>query len=86
LLFGAPASLCLAARTPFAALCTQVLPGIFGLHPDFAQIDWDRVLWTKSGQAWQPDPGKTLAENGLTHKDLIAFRAPGLKGLGGTGN
>jgi len=86
LMFGAPVSLCLSARTPFAALCTQVLPGIFGSHPDFSQVNWDRASWTRAGQPWQPDPGKTLAQNGLTHKDLIEFRTPGLRGIGGSGS
>ena len=34
----------------------------------------------------QPDPAKSLAENGLTHKDVIRFRTPGLHGLNGSCN
>jgi len=42
------------------------------------------VQWFKSGQPWQPDFGKTLAENGLGHKDAIRFRTPGLTGIRGS--
>ena len=63
-----------------------MLPGTYGSHPDFARIDWSAVEWTKSGKPWKPDPAKSLAENGLQHKDVIRFRAPGLSGLNGSCN
>ena len=66
------------------ALASAVLPGIYGWHPDFAKIDWKTVQWFKSGRPWQPDPAKSLAENGLEHKDAIRFRAPGLTGIQGS--
>jgi phenol hydroxylase P4 protein len=59
-------------------------PGFFGAHPDFAKIDWTQAVWFKSGKRWQPDASKTLAENGLAHKDVIRFRTPGLNGLQGS--
>jgi len=84
LLFCAPFCLPLPPETPFGALASAVLPGIYGYHPDFAKIDWATVQWFKSGQPWQPDPSKSLAENGLQHKDVIRFRTPGLTGIGGS--
>lgn len=84
LMFCAPFCLPLPPDMPFGALSTQVLPGVFGEHPDFARIDWDRVEWLRSGQPWKPDPAKSLAENGLGHKDVIRLRTPGLGGLGGS--
>jgi len=84
LLFCAPFCLPLPPETPFGALASAVLPGIYGYHPDFAKIDWATVEWFKSGQPWQPDPSKSLAENGLQHKDVIRFRTPGLTGIGGS--
>ena len=65
-------------------LATAVLPGIYGYHPDFAKIDWKAVQWFKSGKAWTPDPAKSLADNGLVHKDAIRFRTPGLEGIKGS--
>ena len=38
----------------------------------------------QSGQAWTPDPAKSLADNGLKHKDVIRFRTPGLEGIKGS--
>lgn len=86
LMFSAPICLPLPPDMPFGAIGAAVLPGIYGPHPDFAKIDWAAVEWTKSGQPWQPDPAKSLAENGLTHKDVIRFRTPGLHGLNGSCN
>ena len=57
---------------------------MFGAHPDFAKVDWAKAEWFKSGQPWQPDMAKSLADNGLRHKDVIRFRTPGLTGLSGT--
>ncbi|MDD2712572.1 MAG: phenol hydroxylase subunit P4 [Simplicispira sp.] len=84
LMIAAPVALPLPPETPFAALSQAVLPGIYGFHPDFARIDWDTVEWFKSGQPWTPDVGKTLEGNGLTHKDVIRFRTPGLTGIAGS--
>lgn len=84
LLFCAPFCLPLPPDMPFGALAAQVLPGVFGYHPDFARIDWNQVQWFKSGQAFSPDPAKSLADNGLRHKDVIRLRTPGLSGIKGS--
>ncbi|QNP58228.1 phenol hydroxylase subunit P4 [Paenacidovorax monticola] len=84
LMFCAPFCLPLPPDMLFGALATQVLPGVFGAHPDFARIDWSRAEWLKSGQPWQPDPAKSLADNGLGHKDVIRLRTPGLTGIAGS--
>ena len=86
LMFGTPIALPLPPDTPFGALGAAILPGTYGYHPDFAKIDWSQVEWLKSGQPWSPDPAKSLAENGLKHKDVIRFRTPGLSGLNGSCN
>ena len=69
---------------PFGALAENVLPGVYGYHPDFAKIDWSKVEWLKSGQPFKPDASKSLADNGLGHKDVIRFRTPGLTGIDGS--
>jgi phenol hydroxylase P4 protein len=84
LMFCAPFCLPLPPDMPFGALPTAVLPGIYGEHPDFERIDWSSVEWLKSGRPWQPDPAKSLADNGLQHKDAIRFRTPGLTGIKGS--
>jgi hypothetical protein len=53
LMFCAPFCLPLPPDMPFDALLTQVLPGIYGAHPDFARIDWDQAQWFKAGQPWR---------------------------------
>ena len=83
-LFCSPVCLPLPAETPFGALSQAVLLGVYGAHPDFARIDWNAVEWFKSGEPWQPDPARSLAENGLGHKDVIRFRTPGMTGIAGS--
>lgn len=82
--FCSPVCLPLPAQTPFGALSQVILPGVYGAHPEFASIDWSTVEWFKSGEPWTPDPARTLAENGLGHKDVIRFRTPGLSGIAGS--
>ncbi len=84
LMFAAPHCLPLPPDTPFGALASAVLPGIYGVHPDFEKIDWAKVEWFKSGMPWEPNPTKSLADNGLKHKDVIRFRTPGLTGIKGS--
>lgn len=84
LMIASPVCLPLPPDMPFGALATAVLPGVYGEHPDFARIAWSGVQWLKSGQPWTPDPSKSLADNGLAHKDVIRFRTPGLTGIQGS--
>jgi phenol hydroxylase P4 protein len=86
LLFCAPVCLPLPADMPFGALLSEVLPGVYGSHPDFARIDWASTRWLDSGKPFRPDPQKSLAANGLVHKSAIRFRTPGLTGIGGSGS
>ncbi len=84
LMFCAPFAFPFPPDMPFGALIEAVLPGSFGQHPDFEKIDWSTVEWLRSGQPFTPDPAKSLAENGLKHKDVIRFRTPGLTGIAGS--
>lgn len=53
-----------------------------GRHDDWAKIDFSKVVWLKSGQPFQPDMNKTLAEQGIKHKDALRLQTPGLNGNG----
>jgi phenol hydroxylase P4 protein len=72
-------------NTRFGDFVKLMLPGFFGAHPDFAKIDWDNVQWYSSGQPFDPDMDKTMAENGLGHKSAVRLSTPGLMGLKGSG-
>ena len=80
----APYCVPLPPNMPFGDMVKNVLPGMYAAHPEFAKIDWSKAEWFKSGQAFQPDAAKSLAENGLGHKDVIRFRTPGLTGFKGS--
>ena len=84
LLFCAPVCLPLPAAMPFGALVSDVLPGVYGSHPDFEKVDWSKVEWFDSGKPFAPDAAKPLADNGLVHKSALRFRTPGLTGIGGS--
>jgi phenol hydroxylase P4 protein len=84
LLFCAPFCFPLPPAMPFRAFVEQVLPGAFGYHPEFKQIDWRTAQWLKSGEPFQPDWDKSLADNGLGHKDALRLRTPGLTGIQGS--
>ncbi|EWS54681.1 MULTISPECIES: phenol hydroxylase subunit P4 [unclassified Methylibium] len=84
LLFCSPVALPLPPSMPFGALLGEVLPGVYGSHPDFAVIDWSKAVWTHGGAPFKPDADKSLADNGLVHKSVIRFRTPGLRGIGGS--
>ena len=83
----APIALPLPPAMPFGDLLNQVLPTTaFAEHPDWPRVDWRKVQWLKSGQPLEPDPDKSLIENGLGHKDVIRMRTPELTGINGSIN
>lgn len=84
LMFCAPLCLPLPPSMPFGAFVEQVLPGAFGYHPEFKRVDWARAEWLKSGQPFRPDWSRSLADNGIGHKDALRLRTPGLDGIGGS--
>ena len=68
----------------FGDVVKGVIPSMYGQHPQFNSIDWSKAEWLKSGKPFKPDFEKSLAENGLKHKDIIRFRTPGLHGIQGS--
>lgn len=86
LIICAPLALAVPPSMSFAALVQQELPKtVFAQHPDWPRIDWRAVEWAISNVPFQPDPAKSLADNGLTHKTLLRLRTPGLNGVRGAG-
>jgi phenol/toluene 2-monooxygenase (NADH) P4/A4 len=81
LMYAAPFCLPLPPTLPFGAFVRDVLPELYGEHPEFEQIDWQRTEWSNSNQRFRPDFGKSLEHHGLTHKSLIRFRTPKLEGI-----
>jgi len=84
LMYAAPLAIPVPATLPFGALTAEIIPDLYGLHPDVSAIDWTRAEWFSSGQPFKPDATKTLAENGLGHKASLRFRTPGLTGIKGS--
>lgn len=80
LMFAAPMCVPLPPTLPFGALVRDVLPQLYGEHPEFEDIDWHRTQWFDSGRRFLPDFGKSLDHHGLLHKSLIRWRTPALEG------
>lgn len=80
LLFCAAMAFPLPPQMPFAALRGELMPQFFGMHPDWAKLDWDKVEWTLDGKPFAPQLDKSLAENGVGHKSMITFNQPGFHG------
>ena len=84
-MFSRPFVIALPSDTPFAVIIDKYITDCFSYHPDFAHIDWSVVVWRNGTSVFAPQRDKTLAENGIGHKDLIRFTTPGLNGIAGTG-
>jgi phenol hydroxylase P4 protein len=84
-MFSRPFVVSLAPETVFSVLVEKYITEAYSFHPDFSKIDWRAVVWQNSKVVFEPDPAKSLKENGIGHKDLIRFTTPGLDGIGGTG-
>jgi phenol hydroxylase P4 protein len=85
LMFAAPFILCISPETPFGELIGGPIAQLIAPDPDAASIDWTKVEWLRANQPFAPDFAKSLAANGVRHKDQLRFRTPGLNSLcGGT--
>jgi len=69
-------------NTKFSDLVEQNLTFAYNRHSDWAKIDFSKAIWLKSGKPFQPDFNKTLAEQGIKHKDALRLQTPGLNGNG----
>jgi phenol hydroxylase P4 protein len=63
-----------------------VLPGVLATTPTLPRSTGQSRMVQVRQSPGNPMPAKTLAENGLVHKDVIRFRTPGLNGLNGSCN
>lgn len=85
LLFSCPYAWPLPPTLPFAHFVHGPMAEAFGQHPDWERIDWATVRWTRNGAPFEPQMDKSIADNGLIHKDALRFETPGLDGLDGRG-
>lgn len=81
LMFASPFICFVSPDTHFKDLVAGSIAPLLQADPDAAAIDWSRVEWLKSNQPWTPDFERSLADNGIGHKDQIRFRTPGLNTL-----
>lgn len=83
LMFAAPFILCLPPETPFGELVSGPITQLIAADPDAPAIDWTQVEWLRANRPFTPDFAKSLAANGVRHKDQLRFRTPGLNTLCG---
>jgi len=81
LLFAAPFLLCVEPQMTVQQLIDGALVPLLQADPDAAGLDWSQVEWLKSNQPWRPELQRSLADNGIGHKDQIRLRTAGLNSL-----
>lgn len=84
LMYCAPLCIPVDPQTTFGTLAKEIIPNLYAEHPDLELIDWDKVQWLRSGQAFNPDFTASVLDNGLGHKAIVRFRTPGLVGIQGS--
>lgn len=82
LMFAAPFITCVPPAMRFGDYVTGILAALVAADPDAPRIDWRAVEWVKGGKVFSPDFDRSLAENGIRHKEQLRFRTPGLNTLG----
>lgn len=83
LMYAAPFIFMVAPTMKFDDVLTQLVAPVIKDHPDTAKIDWRQTTWIKGIQPWIPSFDKSVAENGLVHKEYLRFVTPGLVGYKG---
>ena len=86
LMISSPMAFPLPPDMPFGAFVQEVMPAAFSPHPEWVQIDWEKVNWLLNDAPFKPDMEKSLVENGIDHKSVIRLQTPGLNGLEGSGS
>lgn len=84
LMFAAPFITCVPPGMGFGEYIETVITPLLAPDPDTGAIDWQQAQWLKAGQAFKPDFSRSLADNGVTHKDLLRLHTPGLNTLCGS--
>jgi len=69
----------------FKNLVDDVMPESFSVHEEYADINWDTAEWLLDGQPFIPQLNVSLLDQGISHKSLLRFSTPELKGFQGAG-
>jgi phenol/toluene 2-monooxygenase (NADH) P4/A4 len=86
LMFYAPLCFCVPPSMRLGELIHGPAAGLWSSHPDWHAIDWSRAEWLRSGEPFSPDLDRSLADNGIGHKEIVRLRTPGLDGIAGSGS
>lgn len=85
LMYAAPFIFSVSPDMKFEDVLTQLVAPVIKDHPDTAKIYWRATTWEKADKPWLPDFDKSVAANGLVHKEYLCFCTPGLDGVDGKG-
>ena len=80
LFFCASRAYPLSPDMPFGAIIENIMPEAFSQHPEYQQIQWEKVEWALNGQPFIPDYKATIEDQGFDHKSLLRFSTPELTG------
>lgn len=85
LLFCSAKAFALSPDMLFSEVIEKVMPEAFGQHPEFGAVQWQNAQWFLNREVFQPDFSRSLADQGITHKSMIRFHTPDLKGYAQAG-
>lgn len=85
LMYAAPFIFSVPPTMKFEDFLAQMVVPVIKDHPDTPKINWRATTWEKAEKAWTPQFDRTVAENGLVHKEYLRFNTPGLNGYKGLG-
>lgn len=83
LMFCAPFAFPVPPEMSFKSLLTDVATDVFAVHPEFDQLDWSKAEWLLDGQPFIPQMDVALKDQGISHKSVLRFQTPELKGYMG---
>lgn len=82
LLFASAFLLFVSPDVLFKDMVNDTLVPLLQPDPEAKNINWSTAKWLKANESWTPDFDKTLAENGIVHKDQLRFQTDELPALG----
>ena len=78
LLFAASLMTCVSKDMLLRDYLEGPIRDLLANDPDVGQLDFEKATWLKANQPWRPQFDKSLAENGVGHKEHLRFDTPGL--------
>lgn len=85
LMFCASFAFAVSPDMTLRAFLDEVAGPAFAAHPEFDQVRWEDAEWRHDHRPFVPQFDQSLSAQGITHKSILRFLTPNLKGFQGKG-